>query len=478
MFGVLLGLLYTVKAQSIYGDKVRADVKMKYVYSFEEALKKAREVNKPIFVNWFADWAIPCHGMNQHVFSNEEFAKWMDEHYVNLLIDITSREGRPWAVKYNALTMAQYAVLNQDGELIFRILGGSPLPEFQEILKLSLEPKTTLPVMEACYEKGERNLKFLRKYADVLKIAGLHDKKNQVIDEIFKKLKNKDLSKKENWDYLVQKIDGDKDELFQKLVTDKDEFVKNIGVETVNQFMAGIYMSKLWPYVCGKAIYDANIMTDIAMGLHKCDLPDTLGVFALYDMAKFRGEKKYDKMINTMRNSVLKFPSDWMGTLDIALGDLKGLANSDRDLLIGYLQDRSKGMKRPRLTYYEQAIKKLENKEGIQFEDLSFEVALAKAKKERKKLFMDCYTVWCGPCKMMNEQVFTVKQTGDYFKKHFIALKVDMEKGEGPELLKRFKVEAFPTMFVFDGDGKVLLKLRGARNTETFLKELKEVCGE
>lgn len=61
-FVLLLGVVVSVKAQSIYGDKVKTDVKMKYIYSFEEALKKAREVNKPIFVNCFADWAVPCHG--------------------------------------------------------------------------------------------------------------------------------------------------------------------------------------------------------------------------------------------------------------------------------------------------------------------------------------------------------------------------------------------------------------------------------
>lgn len=38
-------------AQSMYGDAVKADVKMKYVYSFEEALKKAKEENKLIFFN-------------------------------------------------------------------------------------------------------------------------------------------------------------------------------------------------------------------------------------------------------------------------------------------------------------------------------------------------------------------------------------------------------------------------------------------
>ena len=99
-FVLLLGVVVSVKAQSIYGDKVKTDVKMKYIYSFEEALKKAREVNKPIFVNCFADWAVPCHGMNQLVFSDQQFADWMDRHFVNLFIDITTNEGRPLATKY------------------------------------------------------------------------------------------------------------------------------------------------------------------------------------------------------------------------------------------------------------------------------------------------------------------------------------------------------------------------------------------
>ncbi len=476
--GVLLSMLCMVKAQSMYGDKVKADVKMKYVYSFEEALKKARELNKPVFVNWFADWAIPCHGMNQYVFSNEEFAQWMDKHFVNLFIDITSTEGNSWAVKYDAFMMAQYAVLNTDGDLIFRIVGGSPLPGFQKLLELSLNPKTTLPGMDKRYENGERSLEFLRNYADVLKTAGLHERKRQIIDELFTKVKNKDLSKKENWDYFIQKINDDDDELFQYLLVNKAEFVKNIGKNSVNQFIAGVYAMKLFPYICGSTAYDSKKMTDIAMGLHKGDLPDTLGVFALYDIAKFRGEKKYNKMLDVMRKGIQGYRQDFVMNLDITLGDLKGLNNHDRDILIDYLKERSIGLQEPALSYYEQAIRELENRDGIQFVDMNFDDALAKAKKEDKMLFLDCYTTWCAPCKTMNEQVFPLKIVGDYFKKHFIALKIDMEKGEGPVLQKRLGVDAFPTMFVLDGDGKVLLKLLGARGAEAFLKELKEVAGE
>ena len=68
----------------------------------------------------------------------------------------------------------------------------------------------------------------------------------------------------------------------------------------------------------------------------------------------------------------------------------------------------------------------------------------------------------------MNERVFTQKVVGDYFKKHFIPLKVDMEKGEGIALRKKFDVNAFPTMFILDAEGNIVGKLQGARDTDKF----------
>lgn len=40
-------------AQSMYGDKAKADVKVKYVYSLEEALKASAKENKPVFFTCF-----------------------------------------------------------------------------------------------------------------------------------------------------------------------------------------------------------------------------------------------------------------------------------------------------------------------------------------------------------------------------------------------------------------------------------------
>ncbi len=47
-----------------------------------------------------------------------------------------------------------------------------------------------------------------------------------------------------------------------------------------------------------------------------------------------------------------------------------------------------------------------ENK-GIQFlKDLSWEQILAKAAKENKFVFVDCYATWCVPCKTMDNNVY------------------------------------------------------------------------
>lgn len=109
--------------------------------------------------------------------------------------------------------------------------------------------------------------------------------------------------------------------------------------------------------------------------------------------------------------------------------------------------------------------------QGIKFEHGTFAEAQAKAKKENKMIFMDCYTTWCGPCKMLSKNVFPTKEVGDVFNDKFINLKMDCEKGEGPEIAKKYNVAAYPTMVFLDADGNVLHKIVGGTDPKGLLTQ-------
>ena len=96
---------------------------------------------------------------------------------------------------------------------------------------------------------------------------------------------------------------------------------------------------------------------------------------------------------------------------------------------------------------------------------------IKKAKKENKLIFVDCYTSWCGPCKILSRNVFTNDAVADFFNAHFINAKFDMEKDrDGVILKKQFGIRFFPTLvFVDPVSGEVLHRMVGAGSPDWLL---------
>jgi len=61
---------------------------------------------------------------------------------------------------------------------------------------------------------------------------------------------------------------------------------------------------------------------------------------------------------------------------------------------------------------------------------VTIEEAQALAKKAPKPLFVDVYTSWCGPCKMLDRNTFSDPRVADYVNKHFYAVKFNAESGD------------------------------------------------
>jgi thiol:disulfide interchange protein len=95
-----------------------------------------------------------------------------------------------------------------------------------------------------------------------------------------------------------------------------------------------------------------------------------------------------------------------------------------------------------------------------------YQSALKRAKAEKKVVFMDLWTEWCGPCLRLQKDVFPTAEAQAALAKvvPFSAL-VQKRDGtpvaEGTRLSETFKLTAFPTMVILDENGKELRRQVG-----------------
>ncbi|HSC52553.1 MAG TPA: thioredoxin family protein [Phnomibacter sp.] len=119
---------------------------------------------------------------------------------------------------------------------------------------------------------------------------------------------------------------------------------------------------------------------------------------------------------------------------------------------------------------------------GMQFEhEADWASVLAKAKKENKYIFVDAYTTWCGPCKMMASEIFPMESVGNFYNSNFINVKVQLDTtkndntdvvkwyADAHEIMVKYSVRVFPTYLFIAPDGKLLHRAVGASDAATFI---------
>lgn len=113
--------------------------------------------------------------------------------------------------------------------------------------------------------------------------------------------------------------------------------------------------------------------------------------------------------------------------------------------------------------------------DGVKFREGSFQEALEVAREQKKMLFVDVYTSWCGPCRWMSEEVLQTSEAAAFFDKHFVCFKIDAEKGEGVAFAEKYDVRAYPTFLMFQPDGTLQHKVVGADTLHLFIPRVE--CG-
>ena len=113
---------------------------------------------------------------------------------------------------------------------------------------------------------------------------------------------------------------------------------------------------------------------------------------------------------------------------------------------------------------------------AVKWFDGSLEQAQAAAQAAGKLVFVDVGAYWCPPCRELDEQVFVRPEVGEALERGFVAVHVDAEKGDGPELVARYRVQAYPTLLVLEASGLEKGRLVDALGPAELLAGLAEIA--
>ncbi len=133
------------------------------------------------------------------------------------------------------------------------------------------------------------------------------------------------------------------------------------------------------------------------------------------------------------------------------------------------------------------SITEAQEDKGIHFEKgLGWEQVKTKAKDENKYIFVDCFATWCGPCKEMDEKVYTNDSVGDYVNAKFISARLQMDKTNKDDKITKdwyriadnfngeFKIGFLPTYLFFTPSGELVHRAGSYQDPQDFISTAKK----
>ncbi len=103
--------------------------------SYDEAVRKSLESNKPIFIFAYTDWCGYCKKFKSHTLADSSVRQYMRDNFVNLQINMESEDGIRIARKYLISAYPTLLFLQPNAEELTKVTGYQDVASFMVTLK-------------------------------------------------------------------------------------------------------------------------------------------------------------------------------------------------------------------------------------------------------------------------------------------------------------------------------------------------------
>ena len=150
-------LMMAVQLRAQQGTEAANGIKF-FKGTFSEALVKAKQENKILFVDFYAVWCVPCKKMAKTVFTQEEVGKYFNEHFISLQLDAEKGENVDIAKNYKVAAYPTVAFIAPDGKALSVNTGAMDKDELMEAAKIAAGESVSFEELYNKYKADNNDL--------------------------------------------------------------------------------------------------------------------------------------------------------------------------------------------------------------------------------------------------------------------------------------------------------------------------------
>ncbi len=158
--------------------------------TFDEALAKAKNENKIVFMDAYAEWCGPCKRMAATTFKEAEVGRFFNDNFINVKMDMEKGEGPGLQNRFDVTAYPTLLFVGADGKLVHKGVGGYPSEQFMALARTALGKIDNSKDFEKAYNEGKREPQFIYSYVRTLARAGKQTGK--IVNDFLQKAEMKD----------------------------------------------------------------------------------------------------------------------------------------------------------------------------------------------------------------------------------------------------------------------------------------------
>jgi len=203
--------------------------------SWEEVKKKAKELNKPIFVDVHTSWCEPCKWMDKEIFPQKDAGVFFNEHFVNYQVNIERGDGVDFAREHRIAAFPTLLYFNAEGEMSHKVIGSFDVNELIDVANAALDTNRQFFRLQERYENGDRTPDLLYLYAHALRMAMGNYK--PVAAAYLETQAKEELLNKKNFEFIETFMDNYNNEFYSCVVDNQTELKEKYGPMRIQNYL-------------------------------------------------------------------------------------------------------------------------------------------------------------------------------------------------------------------------------------------------